>query len=91
MKMAPLIQPDLMSRLVSPQSAGWQRSVAEAVISLQFSDEDQERATELAKKNSEGTITPEEKQEMEQFMLFGRFIELMQSRARLSLKQSQNA
>ncbi|MCX6855975.1 MAG: hypothetical protein NTV80_13835 [Verrucomicrobia bacterium] len=80
-----------MSRLVSPLSAGWQRGVAEAVISLRFSDEDQQRATLLAEKNREGSLTPEEKQEMEQFMLFGRFIDLMQSRARLSLKQSQAA
>lgn len=86
---APL--PDILSRLVNPRSAGWRSEMAEAIIGLQFSEQDQARATELAEKNGEGTITPEEKKEMEEFMLVGRFIDLMQSRARLSLKQHKAA
>lgn len=83
--------PDILSRLVDPRSAGWSREVAEAVNRMRFTEADQDRATELAEKNSAGTITPDEKREMEQFMLVGRFIDLMQSRARLSLKQLQAA
>ena len=77
---------DLLRRVVDPQRAGWSREAAESILTLSFSPEDQERATALAEKSSTGEMTDEEQREMESFRHVGRFLELVKSRARLSLK-----
>lgn len=81
---------DLLRRVVDPQRAGWSPEAAQSILALSFSQEDQARATELAEKAGTGQLTLEEQREMESYRHVGRFLELVKSRARLSL-QSLNA
>lgn len=82
---------DLLRRVVEPQRAGWSREAAEAILNLGFSDTDRDRATELAEKSGTGLMTQDEQREMEGFRHVGRFLELIKSRARLSLKSIPSA
>jgi hypothetical protein len=58
---------------------------AEAIVSLAFSPEDQERMRELMEHNNQGPLTEAERDEMEGFRRVGALLGILQSRARLAL------
>jgi hypothetical protein len=73
----------IMERLVlSPEKA-------EAIVSLGFSPEDQERMRELMERNNLGALTDSERAEMEGFRRVGTLLGVLQSRARLALAKRQ--
>jgi hypothetical protein len=73
-------EPAIVERLVvSPHAA-------EAVLSMEFTQADKERMHELAEKNNQGTISEDERAEMEGYRRVGTFLGLMQSKARLVLR-----
>ena len=82
----PNSEAELLRRVVDPQRAGWSPEAAKSILTLSFSQVDQDRATELAEKAGTGAMTLEEQREMESYRHVGRFLELVKSRARLSLK-----
>ena len=74
-----------MERLIlSPEKA-------EAIVSLAFSPEDQERMCELMERNNQGTLTDAERDEMEGFRRVGTLLGILQSRARLALARRQTS
>ena len=77
---------DLMQRLVDPKRCGWSDQAAQAVLKLSFSDEDRARASELADRANQGTISASEQREMEGYLRIGALVDLMQSKARLFLR-----
>jgi hypothetical protein len=73
-----------MERLIlSPEKA-------EAIVSLAFSREDQERMRELMNRNNEGLLTGAERDEMEGFRRVGTLLGILQARARLALDKSRS-
>ena len=78
---------DILRRVVDPQRAGWSREASEAILSLALPKRDASRASTLARKASAGSLSPAEARELEDYQHIGRFLELMQSRARLSIKK----
>ena len=75
-------EPSIVERLVVPPNA------AQAILSVEFTEQDRERMSELADKNNKGTITEDEKVEMEGYRRVGTFLALVQSKARLALKRA---
>ncbi len=61
---------------------------AEAILSLGFSDQQQQRMRELAEKARSGELTEQEREEASSFERVGSLIGILQSRARISLKQT---
>ncbi|MDI1314966.1 hypothetical protein [Prosthecobacter sp.] len=82
----PNTEGELLRRVVDPQRAGWSAEAAQSILALSFSPADLNRATELAEKAGTGEMTADEQREMEGYRHVGRFLELVKSRARLSLK-----
>ena len=82
----PNSEAELLRRVVDPERAGWSPEAAQSILALSFSQKDQDRTTELTEKTDIKTMTPEETREMESYRHVGRFLELVKSRARLSLK-----
>lgn len=73
----------IMERLVlSPEKA-------EAIVSLAFSPEDEQRMRELMERNNQGSLTESERAEMEGFRRVGTLLGILQSRARLALAKRQ--
>ena len=71
----------IMERLIfSPEKA-------EAIVSLAFSPEDEERMRELMERNNQGPLTDTERTEMEGFRRVGTLLGILQSRARLALAE----
>jgi hypothetical protein len=82
---------DILRRVVDPQRAGWTRETAEAILALALPKPDASRASTLARKACAGSLAPAEARELADYKHIGRFLELMQSRARLSLKNAEAA
>ena len=74
-----------MERLIlSPEKA-------EAILSLAFSHEDQERMRELMDRNNQGVLTDSERAEMEGFRRVGTLIAILQARAALALGKAHSS
>jgi uncharacterized protein YnzC (UPF0291/DUF896 family) len=61
---------------------------ARAILDLRFDSEALSRMNELAEKNRQGALTESERQEMEKYLRVGSFLNLMQAKARLSLRSN---
>ena len=73
-------------RVIRPETVGWTRDGAEAILQLDFQQDDQARMVELMERAKNGDLSAEEAEELENYRHVGTTLELMQSRARLSLK-----
>lgn len=78
---------DILSRVIRPERGIWTKEVAEAVLEFDFPRTDVERMNALAGKARAGSLTPPEEAELENYRHVGRLLELLQSKARLSLKR----
>ena len=63
------------------------RQSAEALLRLRADKEMQGRIEELADKSTEGTLTPEEREEYEALIRVGNFVAILQARARRLLAE----
>ena len=81
-----LTEADILTEVVAPDEPTLPQEFAHAVLSVRFNDSATETIRELLQKNSAGTITTEEKDDLEKYMRVGQFLDLMQAKARQSLK-----
>ncbi|HTU89972.1 MAG TPA: hypothetical protein VMF69_07740 [Gemmataceae bacterium] len=77
----------ILSRLVKPNRADFSPEVAEALLELDFDQKDRDRMHELAAKNQEGALTKAEEEELHSYRRIGYFVDLIRSKARISLKK----
>jgi copper oxidase (laccase) domain-containing protein len=77
----------ILSRLVKPNRADFAPEAAEALLKLDFEQTDRDRMHELAVKNQDGSITKAEEEELHSYRRIGYFVDLIRSKARISLKQ----
>jgi len=61
---------------------------AQALLSVRFSAEDEDRMRGLMEKNNQGTLSAEELAEMEAYRQVGAFLAIAQAKARLRLKSA---
>ena len=73
-------------RVIRPETAGWTRAGAEAILRLDFQEGDHERMLELLERAKGGGLSEDEAGELDNYRHVGTTLELMQSRARLCLK-----
>jgi hypothetical protein len=76
----------IFSRVVSPDNANLSRDAANALLQITFPSADVERMNILAEKAREGGLSDEEAAELENYRHVGRLLEVLKSKARLSLK-----
>jgi hypothetical protein len=77
----------ILSRLVKPDRPDFRPEVAEAILQLELDPQDRNRLHELAVKNQDDQLTEAEKTELDGYRRIGYFVDLMRSKARLSLKK----
>lgn len=78
---------DILSRIIRPDRGTWSKEAAEAMLQFDFPPADVERMNLLAEKARAGSLSPDEDTELENYRHAGRLLELLQSKARLSLKR----
>ena len=83
--------PAIWSRIVNPDRANLTPEAARAILKLDFDPEDHRRVDELSAKAQKGTLTPEERAELEEYIRVGYELGILQSKARLSLKRAKSS
>lgn len=63
-------------------------AVARAILKLEFSNDDQQRMRELSEKAQEGSLTPEEQFEIDNFERVGNLLAILKSQSRKLLKRA---
>ena len=79
---------DILEHVVSPVKGGMDPGAARAILDLKFDGDANKRIRQLLQKNNRGTISAEERITLEKFLRVGKFIDLLQAKARLSLKEA---
>jgi hypothetical protein len=77
----------ILSRIVSPENGNLSRDAAQSLLSITFPDSDRERMNELAERARGGSLVLEEEAELENYRHVGRLLEILKSKARLSLNK----
>jgi uncharacterized protein YnzC (UPF0291/DUF896 family) len=80
-------QAAILSRLIRPEEDTLTPETAEGLLRIKFEQRDLDRMHELAVKNQDGLLTPQEQAEMENYRSVGFLLDLMHSKARRTLKK----
>jgi hypothetical protein len=78
----------IWSRIVKPDQATFTPELARTILKLKFDAEDHRRVEELSTKAQKGTLTAEERAELDEYIRVGNQLAVLQSKARLSLKRA---
>ena len=81
----------ILDRVFHPDAGGWSPAAAEAILSVGFNQNDQQRMSGLLEKAKAGDLSPEDASALENYRHVGRLLELMKSKARRSLKTAPKA
>jgi hypothetical protein len=76
----------IFSRVLEPDQATLSAAAARALLALGFPPADQDRMRQLSAKAQQGTLTPAEQAEINNYERVGHILSLMKSKARRSLK-----
>lgn len=82
---------EVWERTIKPGQAGLPPDAAKYFLDLEFAENDRARMNELAAHARAGSLAPEEESELANYMQLGWFINLLKSKARLSLGIPANA
>ena len=85
--MAIVTEADVFGRLIDASNPNLTPEAAEGILQLGYSEQDHRRMSELAGKSNEGTLTPDERRELESYVFVGDVLSLLKSKARLSLRK----
>ncbi len=80
-----------LARLLRPLRRELSAELANALLRLKPDEEVQARYDELAGKNTEGTLTPKERDELESLVRANSFLSLLKAEARAFLQQPKAA
>lgn len=81
----------IWERLIDPSDDDLSPEVARFLLRLDFRETDHARMEELAQRSNEGTLTQDEQAELQNYVRIGNVLALMQSKARLSLRNPAGA
>ena len=79
---------DILEHVVSPVKGSMDPDAARAILDLKFDRDATKRIKQLLQKNNRGAISAEERITLEKFLRVGKFIDLLQAKARLSLREA---
>jgi hypothetical protein len=85
------IELDIFSRIIDASNPTLSVNAAKALLELSYPEADHARIAELSAKSNEGTLSGDERRELEGYVFVGDVISLLQSKARLSLKTHTSA
>jgi hypothetical protein len=77
----------ILNRVIRPERDDLCPEAARSLLKLAFEQTDLDRMHELAVKNQHGGLTPEEQAEIVEYRQVGLLLDLLKSKARLSLRK----
>lgn len=82
---------DIFDRIIRPDDASLPPEAARVILSWRFDEADRARMSALSAKASEDTLDPDERRELEGYLLVGHLLAIAHSKARQSLQRHQPA
>jgi hypothetical protein len=76
----------ILSRVIEPDKPTLSREAARAILALDFTQADKERMRQLSALAHQGTLSPQQQTEIDNYERVGHVINIMQSKARRALK-----
>lgn len=76
----------ILSRVLEPRKPTFSPAAARHILALDFSQDDKDRMNALAAKARAGTLTPAEEIAISNYERIGHLLNILQSKARRSLK-----
>ncbi len=83
----PTSEAAILSRLIRPEEDTLSSETAEGFLRIKFEQRDLDRMHELAEKNQDGLLTPQEQTEMANYRNVGFLLDLMHSKARRAIQK----
>lgn len=77
----------IFGRIIRAEKGNLPRQLARYLLTLGFDETDQERMQELATRNQDGDLSPEEQEELLNYVKAGHLLALLHSKARKSLNK----
>jgi hypothetical protein len=81
----------IFNRLIKPVVDGLSPEAAESLLRADFPESDHTRMAELSSKAQEARLSPEERSELDEYILTADFLAILQSHARQSLRRVKQA
>ena len=78
----------ILGRTINPERGDLSREAAESILRLRLSERDTRRLDHLSDKAQDGSLSVDEESELESYRHVGRLLELLKSKARLSIKRA---
>ena len=88
MTITTISESDILAEVLGADDGDLAPAVARSVMKWKFSAKTSRRITQLAQKNQQGSITARERETLERYLRVGSLINLLQAKARLSLKSA---
>ena len=79
---------EILARIIQPEQGLMAAEAAREILDYKLTTNDRSRVNELATKAREGTLPEWERSELDDYERVTALLEIMQSKARLSLKKS---
>ena len=79
---------EILSRVVGPENPSFTPEVAQSILELRFSDADVDRMNERLDKARHGDLSQDDEAQLHGYLFVGAMVDLMHSKARLTLKSS---
>jgi hypothetical protein len=77
----------ILARLIRPEDDNLPAEAAEALLKIRFDRHDLDRIHELATKNQDEALTPDERADLESYLQVSSILDLVHAKARRSLKK----
>ena len=81
----------ILDRVIRPKHGDLSPELARHILSLDFDQTDRARYEALSIKAQEGTLTGDEESELDGYLVVNDLLTVLQSKARVSLKQQSSA
>jgi hypothetical protein len=81
-------KPDVLDQLVFPFDKDLDPDAARALLRIRFDRDATKHVNRLLRKNQRGAISAEERLVLEKYLRMGKFIDVLQTKARKALKQA---
>ena len=82
---------DILAEMIRPADPTFQVEFAKHVLTWKLNSETVTQVRDLLWRNNAGTISSDEKETLQKYLLVGQFVDLLQAKARESLQHSASA
>ena len=86
-----ITESDILADVLAADQGDLSPEAAHAMLRWRFSNRSLKRINQLAQRNQRGTITAAEREVLERYLRVGSLVNLLQAKARLSLKLLKNS